>query len=65
MQSKKSTLIYFFLFLTASIFITNSNAQCPGCVIDLPGGMAEDTLFLSEVADKLKDAKNDHSRQRD
>lgn len=43
---------YFYLSLVFSSFFFNSNllANCPGCVVDLPGGMAEDTLFIGTPA---------------
>ncbi len=37
------------LFITCS-FSNSLWANCPGCIIDLPAGMAEDTLFLGTPA---------------
>jgi len=48
---KKFTLSTLFLSLLFSIFFaTNLQSQtgCPGCQVDVPIGMAEDTLYLDQ-----------------
>lgn len=37
-----------FLFFSLS---QNTLAQCPGCIVDVPAGIAEDTIFLGPVPD--------------
>ena len=41
---------YFYYFLFIFCFTSqNLSANCPGCIIDVPAGMAEDTLFIGAV----------------
>lgn len=41
---------YFYsLILLISFSIQQASANCPGCIIDLPAGMSEDTLFLGTL----------------
>ncbi len=46
----KITFQYFFLSLLFILFSSNiSQSQCPGCQINLPTGLVEDTIYLDAV----------------
>jgi type IX secretion system substrate protein len=41
---------YFYVtFFLVAFLSLNLSANCPGCVIDVPAGMAADTLFIAQV----------------
>lgn len=47
---RKITFQYFFLSLLFILFSFNiAQSQCPGCQINLPGGLVEDTIYLDPV----------------
>ncbi|MEO0777175.1 MAG: PKD domain-containing protein [Bacteroidota bacterium] len=48
----KQTVLPSCLFLLFFIVYSGSlAAQCPGCQVDVPGGIAEDTIFLAPIPD--------------
>jgi len=51
--------IYPLLFIFSLVNIHQGLANCPGCVVDVPGGLAEDTLFLGMVPDGIVNAYYD------
>lgn len=44
-----TTRTYIFLFVLAVAGGISAQSGCPGCLLDLPAGLAEDTIFLSET----------------
>lgn len=45
----KSNATYIFLFVLAVVSGLSAQSGCPGCQLDLPADMAEDTIFIGET----------------
>ncbi len=48
---KQTVLPSFFILLFWSLSSSFAQAQCPGCQVAVPGGIAEDTIFLAPIPD--------------